>query len=102
MLIIILILKRDVQVGFEQSVAPAQTKRRTLARLNPRQLDLAFSGWVADLGERVRGVIAIDGKTLRGSKHSADGTGALHLVQAYAHEAGLMLASLMCIRLHEV
>lgn len=78
---------------FEQSVAPAQTMRRTLARLNPRQLDLAFSGWVADLGERVRGVIAIDGKTLRGSKHSADGTGALHLVQAYAHEAGLMLAS---------
>jgi predicted transposase YbfD/YdcC len=61
--------------------------------LNPRQLELAFSGWVADLGERVRGVIAIDGKTLRGSKHNADGTGALHLVQAYAHEAGLVLAS---------
>lgn len=78
---------------FAQGVAPAQTMRRTLARLNPRQLEVAFSGWVADLGGRVRGVIAIDGKTLRGSKHSADGSGALHLVQAYAHEAQLVLAS---------
>jgi predicted transposase YbfD/YdcC len=78
---------------FTHGVAPAQTIRRTLARLNPRQLDIAFSGWVADLGERIRGVIAIDGKTLRGSKHNVDGTGALHLVQAYAHEAGLVLAS---------
>ncbi len=78
---------------FAQGVAPAQTMRRTLARLNPLQLELAFSGWVAELGVRVRGVIAIDGKTLRWSKHSAAGTGALHLVQAYAHEAGLVLAS---------
>jgi hypothetical protein len=78
---------------FAQGVAPAQTMRRCLARLNPKQLDQAFAGWVAELGERVRGVIAIDGKTLRGSKHSADGTGALHLVQAYAHEAGLVLAA---------
>jgi predicted transposase YbfD/YdcC len=78
---------------FAQGVAPAQTMRRTLARLQPRQLEAAFSAWVAELGARVRGVIAIDGKTLRGSKHSADGTGALHLVQAYAHEAGLVLAS---------
>lgn len=78
---------------FAQGVAPAQTMRRTLARLNPKQLDQAFAGWVAALGECVRGVIAIDGKTLRGSKHSSDGTGALHLVQAYAHEAGLVLAS---------
>jgi hypothetical protein len=78
---------------FAQGVAPAQTMRRTLARLQPHQLEVAFSAWVAELGARVRGVIAIDGKTLRGSKHSADGTGALHLVQAYAHEAGLVLAS---------
>ena len=34
----------------------------------------------------------MDGKTLRGSKMSSDGTGALHLVSAYATEAGLVLA----------
>jgi hypothetical protein len=37
-------------------------------------------------------VIAVDGKTLRGSKMSPDGKGALHLVSAYATEAGLVLA----------
>jgi predicted transposase YbfD/YdcC len=37
-------------------------------------------------------VVAIDGKTLRGSKTSRDGSGALHLLSAYATEAGLVLA----------
>ena len=38
---------------------------------------------------RVEGeVVAVDGKTLRGSKTSCDGTGALRLVSAYATEAG--------------
>jgi hypothetical protein len=37
-------------------------------------------------------VVAVDGKTLRGSKGSADGKGAPHLVSAYATEAGPVLA----------
>ena len=37
------------------------------------------------------GVVAIDGKTIRASKHDADGTGALHVLSAYAHEAGLVI-----------
>ena len=37
-------------------------------------------------------MIAVDGKTLRGSKMSPDGKGALHVVFAYATEAGLVLA----------
>jgi len=77
---------------FEHGVAPSQTLRRTLARLDPQALEKAFAAWSASLAGRVRGVVAIDGKTVRGSKHDADGTGALHLVSAYAHEAGLVLA----------
>lgn len=77
---------------FEHGVAPAQTLRRTLARLDPRRLEEAFAGWTACLAERVRGVVAIDGKTVCGSRQDADGKGALHLVSAYAHEAGLVLA----------
>ena len=75
---------------FEQGVAPAQTLKRTLARLNPRHLEEAFAAWSAELAGRVQGVIAIDGKTLRGSKQQAGGNGALHLLSAYAHEAGLV------------
>lgn len=77
---------------FEHGIAPAQTLRRTLARLDPRRLEEAFAAWTASLAERVRGVVAIDGKTLRGSKRDAGGKGALHLVSAFAHEAGLILA----------
>lgn len=77
---------------FKHGIAPAQTLRRTLARLAPQPLEAAFAAWVKSLAEHVRGVVAIDGKTLRGSKHDADGKGALHLVSAWAHEAGLILA----------
>jgi predicted transposase YbfD/YdcC len=77
---------------FKPGIAPAQTLKRTLARLDPRQLETAFAAWVKSLAGRIRGVVAIDGKTVRGSRQDADGTGALHLVQAWAHEAGLVLA----------
>ena len=73
-------------------IAPAQTLRRTLSRLNPQRLEQAFCSWTASLTERVRGVVAIDGKTLRGSRREASGKGALHLISAFAHEAGLILA----------
>jgi predicted transposase YbfD/YdcC len=77
---------------FEHGIAPAQTLRRTFARLDPRQLEKAFAAWAASLAQRTRGVVAVDGKTVRGSKHDAYGKGALHLVAAWAHEAGLLLA----------
>jgi predicted transposase YbfD/YdcC len=77
---------------FAQGIAPSQTLKRTFARLEPRRLEMAFAGWAKSLAGRIRGVVAIDGKTVRGSKQDADGTGALHLVQAWTHEAGLVLA----------
>lgn len=76
---------------FEHGIAPAQTLRRTFARLAPKQLEDAFAAWTTSLAGHVRGVIAVDGKTVRGSKRDASGAGALHLVSAYAHEAGLIL-----------
>lgn len=77
---------------FEHGIAPAQTLRRALARLDPRRLEEAFAAWTASLAHRIRGVVAVDGKTVRGSKQDALGKGALHLVAAWAHEAGLVLA----------
>ncbi|GAB5390035.1 MAG: ISAs1-like element ISSod22 family transposase [Alphaproteobacteria bacterium] len=77
---------------FRDGIAPAQTQRRVLQALQPRQLEDAFARWVASLQGSIRGVVAIDGKTARGSKHDASGADALHVVSAYAHEAGLVLA----------
>jgi predicted transposase YbfD/YdcC len=78
---------------FRNGIAPAQTLRRVLRALDPQALERAFSSWVASLQAKVSGVVAIDGKTLRGTKRDKSGAGALHLVSAYAHEAGLVLAA---------
>jgi predicted transposase YbfD/YdcC len=77
---------------FNAGIAPAQTLRRVLSALCPRTLEDAFAAWVGSLQKAIHGVVAIDGKTLRGSKLDANGDGALHVVSAYAHQAGLVLA----------
>jgi predicted transposase YbfD/YdcC len=82
---------------FANGVAPAQTLRRALRALDPKALQRAFASWVASLQAKVcgqkPGVVAIDGKTLRGSKQDRSGAGALHMVSAFAHEAGLVLGA---------
>jgi hypothetical protein len=74
---------------FRHGVPQAQSFRKVFRRLPPRILEERFAAWVSSLRELVRGVVAIDGKTLRGSKKSAGGNGALHLLSAYAVKPGL-------------
>ena len=81
---------------FADGVPTAQTYRKVFRLLDAKALEKGFAAWAASLRSTARGaagpeVIALDGKTLRGSKQS-DGTGALHLVSAYASAAGLVLA----------
>jgi predicted transposase YbfD/YdcC len=76
---------------FKEGIAQAQTYRRVFQLLDPKALERAFGSWVASLQEKIRGVVAIDGKTVRGSKRDAGGDGALHVLSAYAHEAGLVI-----------
>jgi predicted transposase YbfD/YdcC len=76
---------------YKCGVPQAQTFRKIFQLLNPAVLEERFVSWIASLQEVVRGVIAIDGKTLRGSKHAADGSGMAHLLSAYACEAGLVI-----------
>jgi predicted transposase YbfD/YdcC len=68
------------------------TFERVFARLNPRSFQGRFREWVRAIGA-VSGIkqIAIDGKTLRGSRSTVRGLGALHLVSAWATEAQLSL-----------
>ena len=77
---------------FGNGVPTAQTLRKVFRLLDTQALQRGFAAWAASLGVQSREVIAVDGKTLRGSKTSPDGKGALHLVSAYATEAGLVLA----------
>jgi predicted transposase YbfD/YdcC len=68
---------------------------RVFARLNPEQFQACFLEWVQDLvsasGEQLRGVVAIDGKTLCGSRDTASGKGAIQLVSAWARSNTMVL-----------
>lgn len=68
---------------------------RVFARLNPEQFQLCFLEWVRDLmcasGERLKGVVAIDGKTLCGSRDKAGGKGPIQMVSAWAQENRMVL-----------
>jgi hypothetical protein len=65
---------------------------RVFVRLDPKQSEASFFAWVQSLNERITGVIAIDGKTLRRSHDQAMGKKALHRVSAWAAEHRLVLA----------
>lgn len=66
-----------------------------LAMINPKALHEAFVEWVETLRECMSNeVIAIDGKTIRGSKDTAKGKRALHVVSAWANDNQMVLGQL--------
>lgn len=70
------------------------TLRRALQALDGDALDIAIGAWLADredaCHEQVPRVIAVDGKTLRGT---CDETGqGVHLLAAMTHRSGIVLA----------
>jgi predicted transposase YbfD/YdcC len=77
---------------YADGVAPEQTMRRCFAYLDSADFQERFTQWVMGITGRLRGVIAIDGKTLRRTKDTPKNKKALHLVSAFAHEAGLVIA----------
>ncbi len=68
------------------------TLARVLGLLDPKEFSASRVKWTAGLQTGLRGrTVAIDGKTARGSASPAKGVRALHLVSAWATEAGLSL-----------
>jgi predicted transposase YbfD/YdcC len=67
------------------------TFRRVFSLLNPKRFEELFTCWVRCLEETLRGVVAIDGKSLRRSFDGARELGPLHLVQAWSVDHGLVL-----------
>jgi predicted transposase YbfD/YdcC len=65
---------------------------RVFSRLDPEEFRRCFLNWVrAAVGAPGEQVVAVDGKTLRGSHDRRAGKEALHLVSAWATASGLVL-----------
>lgn len=71
------------------------TVRRVLGFLDHQQLISSFINWITKIkGLSKENVIAIDGKTMKGSHSRGKGVKALHLLSAYSCANGLSLGQL--------
>ena len=61
------------------------------ARLDAQQFQRCFIAWVERFTEAVRGVVAIDGKTLRRSFDHAAGQGPIQMISAWSEPQRLVL-----------
>jgi predicted transposase YbfD/YdcC len=68
------------------------TFRRVFSLLDARAFQERFMSWVeTTFGVKREQVIAVDGKSVRGSRDEANGKGCLHLVSAWATASGLVM-----------
>ncbi len=68
------------------------TFARVFARIDPEQLQKCFSSWINSISKITFGeVIAIDGKTLKGSYEKGKDKAAIHMVNAWATTNRLVL-----------
>jgi len=79
---------------YESGIPSDDTLRRFFRAIDSTQFQRLFVEWIQTwLSPEVAGkVVAIDGKTLCGSRHS--GQSAIHLVSAFASEAGIVLGQI--------
>lgn len=78
-------------------IAGHDTIRRVFEVISPQELETRFVEWAEEMcGTPVARIIAIDGKSLRGSGSMTRGTRTIHMVSAYAAEYGLTLGQRTC------
>ena len=76
---------------FTNGIPSKNTFARVFAALCPEAFKSCFIEWVKSLQETLKDIIAIDGKTLRGSFDTATEQSAIHMVSAFATQAKLVL-----------
>ena len=78
-------------LDLENGIPSHDTFGRVFSLLAPDAFQQAFREWVCSIQGKLKGVVAIDGKTARGSHDRVNGKQAIHLVSAWAVENGLAL-----------
>ena len=64
---------------------------RVFSLISPEQFQDCFISWTRAICKELKGVVAIDGKTLRRSHDRRSNKDAIHIVSAFATENGLVL-----------
>lgn len=77
-------------VPLPSGIASHDTFARVFRLLDARQLQLACQQWLVQVAGQVHGTVAIDGKSVRGSR-KGDARKPLHRVSAWAADMGLLL-----------
>jgi len=76
---------------YHHGVPGSRWLRILLNRIDPALFSEAFQSWAAALRPEAPALVAIDGKTSRGSRDGTNGRAALHLVSAFATRERLVL-----------
>ena len=77
-------------VPLPTGVASHDTFARVFRLLDATQLEQACQQWLGQIAGQIQGTVAIDGKSVRGSR-KGDAPKALHMVSAWAADMGLLL-----------
>lgn len=79
----------------ENGIPSHDTFGDIFAAINPEQLRQCLIEWTESIRKKIQGeVVAVDGKTIRGSKSDTEDRRAIHVVSAWAAENGVVLGEL--------
>ena len=67
------------------------TFNRVFQMIDPEEFHRVFLEWIQEIVKVVKGVVSIDGKTVRRSRDGKNGKKAIHVVSAWAGELSLVL-----------
>lgn len=82
-------------IPLKNGIPSHDTIGRLFAAMNSATFQTCFTRWVSSIcGSLVGQVVAIDGKTMRGSHHHRLGKKAIHMVSAFASDQGITLGQL--------
>lgn len=80
---------------FLKNIPADDTIARIISKIEPEPFHACFINWMSAVHSLTEGqVVAIDGKTLRGSYNRDDRTSTIHMISAYASSNKLVLGQL--------
>ena len=89
------ILKKTYHLELENGIPTEDTFQRIFAIIKPKEFEKCFIKWVKSVIDvKEQEIVSIDGKTLRGTQDKGDNRNVIHMVSAWASNAGVVLGQI--------